>query len=150
MTHLTLVFHGAGIQQEPQEKTGLARITAKMLFRGTSVLSREAISQKLELLGAEVNASVSETDFVVGISCFTKNLKEVIDLVVVVIREASFPQHELDLLKKVEFNQLEAALQDPERVLSAANQYVLYDGSNVGRIGSKKGIDNITREDVVE
>ena len=37
MTHLTLVFHGAGMQQEVQGKTGLARITAKMLFRGTPV-----------------------------------------------------------------------------------------------------------------
>ncbi len=150
MTHLTLVFHGAGIQQEPQEKTGLARITAKMLFRGTPALSREAISQKFELLGAEANASVSETDFVVGISCFTKNLGAVVDLVVSIIGEASFPQQELDLLKKAELNQLEAALQDPERVLSAANQYVLYDGAGVGRMGSKKGIADVLREDVVD
>jgi zinc protease len=150
MTHLTLVFHGAGIQQEPQEKTGLARITSKMLFRGTPALSREAISQKFELLGAEANASVSETDFVVGISCFTKNLGVVVDLVVSIIGEASFPQQELDLLKKAELNQLEAALQDPERVLSAANQYVLYDGAGVGRMGSKKGIADILREDVVD
>ena len=113
MTQLTLVFHGAGMQQEPREKTGLARITAKMLFRGTPRLSREAISQKFELLGAEVNASVSETDFVVSISCFTKNLANGVDLVVSVIREANFPQQELDLLKKAELNQLEAALQDP-------------------------------------
>ncbi len=150
MTHLTLVFHGAGMQQEVQGKTGLARITAKMLFRGTPGLSREAISRKFELLGAEVNASVSETDFVIAISCFTKNLATVVDLVVLVIGEANFPQHELDLLKKTEFNQLEAALQDPERVLSAANQYVLYDGSGVGRIGSKKGTANIARADVVD
>ena len=149
MTHLTLVFHGAGIQQESGEKTGLARITAKMLFRGTPALGREAISQKFELLGAEVNASVSETDFVVAISCFTKNLETVVDLVVSVIGEANFPQQELDLLKKAELNQLEAALQDPERILSAANQYVLYDGSGIGRIGSKKGIATISREDVV-
>ena len=149
MSQLTLVFHGAGMQQEPQEKTGLARITAKMLFRGTPALSREAISQKFELLGAEVNASVSETDFVVAISCFTKNLGTVVDLVASVIAEANFPQQELDLLKKAEVNQLEAALQDPERVLSAAHQYVLYDGNGIGRVGSKKGIANIVREDIV-
>ena len=100
MTHLTLVFHGAGIQQEDEKKTGLARIAAKMLFRGTRALSREAISKQFELLGAEINANVSETDFVVAISCFTKNLSVVLDLVSLIIREANFPQHELDLLKK--------------------------------------------------
>ena len=149
MTHLSLVFNGAGVQQESEDKTGLARITAKMLFRGTPALSREAIARKFELLGADVNASVSETDFVIAISCFTQSLGSVIDLVVSVVDDASFPQQELDLLKKAEFNQLEAAMQDPERVLSAANQYVLYDGSSVGRIGSKKGIAHIAREDIL-
>jgi zinc protease len=150
MTQLTLVFHGAGIQQEPRDRIGLARVAAKMLFRGTNALSREAIAKKFELLGAEVNANVSETDFVVAISCFTKNLETVVELVVSVIREASFPQHELELLKKSELNQFEAALQEPERVLSAANQFVLYDGAGVGRIGSKQGILSIAREDIVE
>ncbi|MGA7160746.1 MAG: pitrilysin family protein [Bacteroidota bacterium] len=150
MTHLTMVFNGAGVQQEPEEKTGLARFTAKMLFRGTPALSREAISQKFELLGAEVNASVSETDFVVSISCFTKNLVYVLDLVLSVVHEAGFPQQELDLLKKTELNQLEAALQNPERVLSAANQYFLYDGTRFGRIGSKNGIADISRQDIVD
>ena len=37
MTHINFVFHGAGVQQETEEKTGLARFTAKMLFRGTSL-----------------------------------------------------------------------------------------------------------------
>ncbi len=150
MTQLTLVYHGAGIQQEAQQKTGLARLTAKMLFRGTSALNREAIARKFELLGAEVNANVSETDFIIAISCFTKNLDTVVDLVVSVIREASFPQQELELMIKSELNQLEAALQEPERVLSAANQFVLYDGAGVGRIGSKQGVLAIERGDVVE
>ena len=150
MTHLTLVFNGAGVQQESEKKTGLARMTAKMLFRGTLLLSRDAISQKFELLGAEVNASVSETDFVISISCFTKNLAAVLDLVLLIIREVNFPQQELDLLRKAELNQLEAALQDPERVLSAASQYVLYAGTKLGKIGSKNGIANIAREDIVD
>jgi len=150
MTHLTLVFHGAGIQQEAGAKTGLARMTAKMLFRGTPGMSREAIARKFELLGAEVNASVSETDFVVAISCFTKNLKAVLENVASIFREADFPQHELDLLKKTELNQLEAALQDPERVLSAANQFVLYDGKSIGRIGSRAGIANVSRDDIID
>ncbi len=150
MTQLTLVFNGAGVQHEPEEKTGLARMTAKMLFRGTSAFSREAISQKFELLGAEVNSSVSETDFVVSISCFTKNLAVVLDLVLLIIREASFPQYELDLLKKAELNQLEAALQDAERVLSAANQFVLFDGTKLGKIGSKNGVVSIVRQDIVD
>ena len=150
MTHLNLVFHGAGIQQEPESMCGLARFTAKMLFRGAGSLTREEISRRFDLLGAEVSAHVSETDFLVAVSCITKNLDAVLDLLVTVLNEASFPGAELELLKKSELNVLEGAFQDPERVLSAAHLYVLYDGRNLGKIGSRGGIDKISRKDLVD
>ncbi len=149
MTSLSLVFHGGGIQQEAEAKAGLARMTAKMLFRGTAAMSREEISKKFELLGADVNAAVSETDFAVNISCFTKNLDEVLVLVHTVMNEVSFPNDELDLVKKQELNQMEAALQEPERVLNAGNQYVLFNGTRLGKIGSRKGVNAVARNDVV-
>ena len=150
MTRLTLVYSGGGTQQEGEEKAGLARATAKMLFRGTPVMNRETIARKFELLGAEVNAHVSETDFVVSISCFTKNISAVLELLRTIMDSADFPHTELELLKKNELSQLDAALQDAERVLSAGNQYVLYNGLRFGKIGSRKGITTISREDVVE
>jgi len=150
MTRLSLVYIGGGAQQESEKKAGLARVTAKMLFRGTPAMNREVISRKFELLGAEVNAHVSETDFVVSISCFTKNAGAVLDLVFTIMNEADFPAAELELLKKNEMNQLDAALQDAERVLSAGHQYALYGGMRFGKIGSRNGITNILREDLME
>lgn len=149
MTSLSLVFHGGGIQQESEEKAGLARMTAKMLFRGTPTMMREEISRKFELLGADVSAAVSETDFAVNISCFSNTLDEVLTLVQTVMNEASFPQEELELVRKQELNQMEAALQEPERVLNAGNQYVLFEGNRLGKIGSRKGVNAVTRNDVV-
>ncbi|MDE3057137.1 MAG: insulinase family protein [Bacteroidota bacterium] len=149
MTSLSLVFHGGGIQQESEEKAGLARMTAKMLFRGTRAMPREELSEKFELLGADVNAAVSETDFAINISCFTKNLEEVLALVRTVMNEASFPQEELGLVRKQELNQMDAALQEPERVLNAGNQYVLFGGTRLGKIGSRSGVNAVAREDVL-
>jgi predicted Zn-dependent peptidase len=150
MTHMSLVYCGGGTQQEAEEKAGLARATAKMLFRGTPAMNREEISRKFELLGAEVNAHVSETDFVVSISCFTKNVSTVLDILLTIMNDADFPSTELEFLKKNEINKFDAALQDAERVLSAGNQYVLYGGMRFGKIGSRKGIANLSREDVME
>ncbi len=150
MTRLSLMYCGGGTQQEPEEKAGLARATAKMLFRGTPAMKREVIARKFDLLGAEVNAHVSETDFVISLSCFTKNASAVLDLLLTIMDDADFPSAELELLKKNELNQFDAALQDAERVLSAASQYVLYDGMRFGKIGSRKGIANISRDDVME
>ncbi len=149
MTSLSLVFHGGGIQQETETHAGIARMTARMVFRGTPAMTREELSRTFELLGADVNAAVSETDFAINISCFTKNLDNVLALVQTVMRDVSFPQNELDIVKKQELNQMDAALQDPERVLSAGNQYVLFEGTRLGKIGSRSGVHAVTRGDVV-
>lgn len=150
MTTLALGYHGAGAQQESEDLAGLARMTAKMLFRGTPSIDRESLERKLELLGADVNADVSETDFTITISCFTKNLDEVLTLVAMVIREAGFPESEIELVRKQELNGLEAALQNADGVLSKAHEYVLFDGTRFGRFGSRAAIARVARKDIQE
>lgn len=148
MTNITLTFHGGGSGQEPLHLYGLAHITAKMLFRGTPTMTREEISKKFELLGAAIEAHDSETDFFILISCFTKNLDTVLRLLAGILDTANFPQHELDILKKQELNGMEADLQDPEEVLSAAHEYVLFGMDSLGKLGSRQAINRITREDI--
>ena len=149
MTFLTLVYHGAGFQQEPKHLAGLARTTSKTLFRGTPSLSREEISRKLDLLGAIVEANASETDFYITISCFSKNLAEVLALVRSAIGEATFPEEELANVKKQELNSMDAALQEPEHVLSSANEFTLFGKDSMGKIGSRSAVTKITRQDVL-
>ena len=159
MTSLTIVFHGAGFQQEPvrhpsagsgksTELMGLARITAKTLFRGTPTMTREMIAKELELLGASVETHVSETDFFISIWCFSRNLEKVLNLVATVIAQANFSEAELATVKRQEFNNMEAALQEPDRVLAASHEYVVYGMNSYGKFGSRAAIDRITRNEV--
>ncbi|HEX9656280.1 MAG TPA: pitrilysin family protein [Bacteroidota bacterium] len=148
-TRLTLVFHGAGEQQETEQLAGLAEMTASLLFRGTPSMSRETISRQFELLGADVDADVSQTDFSVTISCFSKNINQTIDLVEKIMKDASFPQEELELVRKQKLNQLEASLENADGVLAQATAFVAYNGSRFGKFGSRSALGRITRDDVV-
>ncbi len=149
VTSLTLVFHGGGSQQETENLAGLADVTASLLFRGTPTMTREVISTKFELLGADVNAAASETDFTISISCFSKNLDEVLNLVARSMKEANFSQEELDLVRKQQLNGLDAALENADGVLSQASEYVAYGGTRFGKFGSRAALGRITRDDVV-
>jgi zinc protease len=148
MTAFSIVFRGGGYQQEQEHQTGLAKLTAKTLLRGTPARTREAIAKTFELWGASVEAYVNETDFVIAASCFSRNLTSVIGLLKEILETADFPEAELDLAKKQEANKLEAALQDPETVLSAANEYMLFGKTEFGKMGSRKALDGLTRADV--
>jgi zinc protease len=149
MTSLSLVFHGGGSQQETEELAGLAEVTAGMLFRGTPSMDRETISRTFELLGADVNATVSQTDFTIAISCFSRNLEEVLGVVATIMKEASFPAEELELVRKQHLNSLDAALESADGVLGQAVEYAVYGGSRFGKFGSRAALRRITREDVV-
>ncbi len=149
LTSLSIVFRGAGEQQETESYAGLSRITAKMLLRGTTTMNRETIQQQFALLGAEINASVTETDFIITTSCFSKNSEEVLFFLWKIFDEINFPENEIELVKKQELNRLEATLQDAENVLRYAKRYVLYEGSRFGKIGSRKSIQKITREEII-
>jgi len=149
MTSLTLVFHGAGSQQETEELAGLADVTASLLFRGTPAMTREMISTKFELLGADVNAGTSETDFFISISCFSRNFDATLDLVSTIMKEVSFPQEELDLVRKQKLNHLDAALERADGVLAQASEYVVYGGNRFGKFGSRAAYGRIARNDVV-
>jgi len=148
-TRLTLVFHGAGEQQETEQLAGLADLTASLLFRGTPSMSRETISNQFELLGADVDADVSQTDFSVTISCFSKNIDQTLGLVGKIMKEVSFPQEELELVRKQKLNQLEASLENADGVLAQAAAFVAYSGSRFGKFGSRSALGRITRDDVV-
>ncbi len=148
MTSLMITFHGGGFQQDPVGLSGMAKIVSKLLFRGTPTLSRETIAQRFDLLGATVDAYVTETDCIVSVSCFSKNLREVLHTIATILRDVHFPQDEIDLVKKHELSSIEASLQDPDRVLGAAHEYVLFGKNSYGKFGSRTAITNITRTDL--
>lgn len=150
VTKITLTFVGAGDQKEREEQAGLAAITARMLFHGTSTYSREALQKKFELLGASVSAETSETDFTIRISCFTRNLSEVFSLMHHVIDDVNFPEEELTIVKKQGQNRLISVLQNPEEVLRMANRYVLFERTYLGKFGSLSALSQITQKDLVQ
>ena len=140
LTHLSFVFHGGGEQQETDELTGLSRLTARTLFRGTNFLSRSDITKQFELLGADIKASVSETDFVISVVAFSRTLPQVLSLLFKIINDANFPEEEISLVKTELLSKIEAALQEPDGVLRAGHQYILYNQKRIGKIGSSSAI----------
>jgi zinc protease len=150
VTKLTIVYVGAGEQKESAERIGLASITAKLLFKGTSRYTLDEFQTTCDLLGITISAYANETDFVIKLSFLSRNIEETISLVHHVIQDAGFTKEQLQLVKKQEQNRLESILQSDDEVLQMANKYFLFDKSFRGKVGSKASLEKISREDIVE
>lgn len=100
----------AGSYFEPNDKPGLAQITAEMLSRGTQRRSKLEIAEDLESVGADIDFSTDP--FAVNISArsLAQDLPLVIRTMAEQLREPGFPADELEKLKQ----QIIAAIQEQQ------------------------------------
>ena len=79
---------------------------------------------------------------------FLAHYRKVLSLLFKIVIDANFPQDEISLVKTELLSKIEAALQEPDGVLRAGHQYILYNQKRIGKIGSSSAIKKITRENI--
>ena len=79
---------------------GTANLTADMMDEGTSTRSALQISEEAARLGAQIGTSASLDDSTVTLSALKSNLAESLDLYADVVLNPSFPEKELERLRR--------------------------------------------------
>ncbi len=87
--------------------------TGQMLSRGTTKHTRQQIQDEFDRLKAQVFIGGGPTNASVSIETTRQNLPAVLRLVAEVLREPSFPQAELDVLKQEMLTGLESQKSEP-------------------------------------
>ena len=142
----------AGSYFDPQDKPGLAYITADMLERGTHRRSKLQIAYDLESVGAEIDFSIDP--FAVNISgrSLSKDLPLLMATLAEELREPAFPADELEKLKQqtiatIQEQQANTRIRAYERltqlIFDPAHPFYIPSGAQI-----IKSINSITVEDV--
>jgi zinc protease len=141
----------SGATHDPPGKEGLARITARMLRRGSRGLSADAIEERIDLLGGELGADASHSASSLSFEVLKRSAAPFVELAASVLAEPAFDQEELArLLREAEAELIEA--RDNDRGLAGrAFRRTLFRGHPYGRrvAGSIESLRGITRDDVV-
>ncbi|MGM0575040.1 MAG: M16 family metallopeptidase [Myxococcota bacterium] len=141
-----------GLLDDPPGKEGLAYLTGEMLLRGAGDLSQERITEELDYLGATLHVATGRDVTSVTGDALVRNLDAFEDLVSTVLLEPTFPQEELDKLKRQTLAQLQQ-IRDHDPILGQ-HFFVrrLFHDHPYGRPlrGTEGSITRITREDVVD
>ena len=144
----------AGFKTDYLSSPGTASLAMNLLDEGTKNLNSLQISEKLQLLGANLYSYSDMDDSTVSLRTLKPSLEESIALFSDVILNPSFPEKEFERLKTEQLNGIKREKSQPmTMVLRVMNKYLYgedhpYSGPQTGS-GYEATVSELTREDVV-
>jgi zinc protease len=114
-----LVLH-FGNEDSLKGQTTAAEFLGPMLLRGTKKYTRTDIADQLDAFKARLNAGSGAGSLSVSFQAKRKTLPKLLDLLGEVLRNPTFPESELGILKRAERQGLEEAQTDPQALASNA------------------------------
>ena len=92
--------------------------TADLLLKGTSRLTRQQISDRIDALNAEVSVTGSGTDLTISMSTTRANIDALISLMLEVVRDANFPQDQVDEYTSKLVTSIKSSMTEPTAIAS--------------------------------
>lgn len=92
--------------------------TPDLLLSGTAKLSRQQIKDRIDALGGQVGISGSGTTVNISLSTTRTNIDPLVRLILDVVREANFPQSEVDEYKAKLLTSIKSSMTEPTAIAS--------------------------------
>ena len=141
----------SGQANEPDNRTGLANMTASLLDDGTKTRSAVDITNQLQAIGVQgINSNSGWDSTNVSIQTLTKNLDPALDIYADVIMNAAFPASEIESLRGRTLVGLRQQKANPNAVSNVVYNRVLYGDHPYGRDNNEASVKAITRDDIVK
>lgn len=125
----------SGLAVEPAEKAGLAQFVVDLSQEGTTTRSSEQIKREVFGLGASLSGSAGQDVSTFQMRGLNTTLPQMLAVLADVVRNPSFPQAELDLLKARTAQQLQAQTASPQYVNHKLFRQTLFGNHPYARIG---------------
>jgi zinc protease len=140
-----------GSAHDPEEKAGLADMTARLLDKGTARRTATAIAEELDYLGARLEASAGGTGSTVSLSLLAKDIERGLDLFADILQESRFETGEVERERTRLLSQIQQRRVNPRQVVSEVFREVLYGEHPLHRplSGYASTVSQIARDDVL-
>lgn len=116
----------AGSWRDPQDKKGLANLTVKSILLGTKNLSFDQINERLDFIGANLEAECRKDYALAGMQMLKKDLDDGLGLFLELVTSPSFPASDVAREKDDILGKLRAKEDDPLEVANRAFEKALF------------------------
>jgi predicted Zn-dependent peptidase len=106
----------SGLAVDPASKAGLAQFVVDALQEGTTTRDSVKIKQEIFAMGASLSATAGQDYSSFTFRGLSDTLPAMLTLLADIVRNPTFPQEEIDLLKSNSMQTLKAQLASPQAV----------------------------------
>ncbi len=144
------VIVNAGSRDEPEGKDGLAHFIEHLLFKRTKKRSTPQILNRLESVGADLNAYTTKEYTCVHASFLHPYLDRSLELFQDILFHSIFPQEEMDKEKSVILDEIASYRDQPEEAINDDFEDILFAGHPLGRniLGTTESVPELSRADI--
>lgn len=141
----------AGNRAEPEDKPGLASITASLLTQGTSKRSSAQISKEIDFIGGSLSSSGGDDFASVSLRVLSKDLSTGVALLADVLMHPSFDQKEIDRKVRTSLAEIQRQKEEPRIVASDAFEKRVFGNHPYGRTGDDVAVylPRLTRQEIL-
>lgn len=151
IVHVGLMVN-AGARDEDKEKEGLAHFIEHAFFKGTKKRKAFQILNRLEAVGAELNAYTTKEETCVYASCLEQDVPRSLDLLRDIVFNSTFPEKELEKEKSVIIEEIQSYQDSPFELIFDEFEERLFAKHSLGNniLGTKKSVKGLKRKDIID
>jgi len=149
ITHCCFMVN-AGARDEAEGKEGLAHFIEHMLFKETTRRSTTQILNRLEVVGADLNAYTTKEYTCLHASLLKQHLERAIDLFEDLVFHSTFPADELQKERGVILDEIASYLDQPEEAIQDDFEGLLFSGHPIGNniLGTPQSVNALGKPDI--
>ena len=132
ITHCCFIVN-AGSRDELEGQEGLAHFIEHLLFKETERRNTNQILNRLELVGADLNAYTTKEYTCIHASLLNEHLERAIDLFEDILFHSTFPEDELEKERGVILDEIASYLDQPEEAIQDDFEELLFKDEPFGK-----------------
>jgi zinc protease len=140
----------AGSETNPQDKGGLATLTAETMGDGTESRDLKKLADDEELVGVRISPGASMDGSSAGMSMLTSNTDHGIELLSDVIEHPAFRQEDVDLRKKQRLTRIAQETDSVQAMAQRVGPKLVFGDSPYGQSisGTRESVEALNRDDL--
>lgn len=140
-----------GATADPADKPGLTNLTATMLQEGTPSRGSQEVSDEMERMGSAIRTDVGRRHVTVSAEALASQWKGALEVVADVVRNPTFPEGDLQRVRRQRLTDLSRIADDPNAIAPRAARALLYGPqSALGHpsSGTTESVQALSRDDI--